>query len=114
MEEVHILVLDLSVASGLGGTLRDILESCGKPRICVEQKSIRISEPELLTNETSESVCTSHPHLLFLVVPSNYPEYAGALIQSIRGKLVNLPIIILLEEGKPDQIIEVRGSGLVP
>jgi two-component system response regulator GlrR len=106
MEEVRILLLDLTAESGLGRTLRGILESSTKPHVHLQEKFLTISESFILSDEFYESVFQFNPHLLFFVLPSNYLKLSSALIQSMGQKPFQLPIMVVLEGDKPDEMLE--------
>jgi two-component system response regulator GlrR len=106
MEEVRILLLDLTAESGLGRTLRGILESSTKPRVHLQEKSIATSESTRPTDELYETVSHFNPNLVFFVLPSNYLKRSSALIQSMGQKPFELPIMVVLEGDKPDEMLE--------
>ncbi len=106
MEEVRILLLDLNAESGLGATLRGILESSTKPHVHLQEKSLTTSESTLPNDELYESISHFNPNLVFFVLPSNCLKLSSALIQSMAEKPFELPIMVVLEGDKPDEMLE--------
>ncbi len=106
MEEVRVLLLDLNAESGLGTTLRGILQSSTKPHVHLLEKSLTTSESTLPSDELFEDVPQFNPNLAFLVLPYNYLKQSSALIQSMGQKPFELPMMVVLEGDKPDEMLE--------
>ena len=113
MEEVKVFLLDLNVGSRLGGTLRGILESSVKPPIRLLERSLTLSESSLSGHELSKTVSHFNPHLIFLILPSYDPKQISGLIQSLAGKPSELPIMVIMEGDKPEDMIELLKLGVV-
>lgn len=97
MESQHILLLDFSPDEGLGGSLRDILESHtaggGKP-FSVEAHSLSSTDCHL-------PLCTDGPRqptLTFLVFPKAAQVCASRFFDLLKANAPGSPVVVVTEE----------------
>jgi two-component system response regulator GlrR len=113
MKEIKIFLLDLNPASGLGNILREILESCVKPRIQLQKEPISVYGSDISNSQLFSIISNFNPDLIFLVLSSNYLKQTSALIQSLSRKPFKLPVLAIIEGDKPDEIIEILKIGVI-
>lgn len=111
MEAIRIFLLDLNIQSRLGSALRGILESSAKPRIVLQEKAIEIRQ-SLSFQEISRSLSHFNPNLIFLVLPPKSLKQTGALIQSLSGKPLELPVLGVMEGDEPEDMFALLKLGV--
>jgi len=112
MKEARILLLDLNPAGPLGNTLGRILKSSLKPGIQLRHESVGVFESALFHSELPSIISRFDPDVVFLVLSPSHLKQAGALFQSIGREPSELPIIAVIEECKPDQILTLLKLGI--
>ena len=110
VKQANILLLDCNPTSNLGSALGCILKSCSKPTINLSQESIEICETAISNTNLSNIVSRRSPDAIFIVLSPLLLNKADFLFQSIRRDL-GPPIIVVLEEGDPDQMLELLRLG---
>jgi len=108
VEETRIFLLDLNPASGLGCTLREILEVNVTPSVYLREETPASSGFDAFLPEFSALVLHFNPSVIFLALPPTYLKQARKLIQSLRGK----PIIAVFEGFHPEEMVELLQLGV--
>jgi DNA-binding NtrC family response regulator len=111
VKQAKILLLDFDPISGLGSMLGDILESSSNPTIHLRQEPIEICETAILERNLSNILSRGSPDAIFLVLSPCLLKQARVLIQSIRREDLGPPIIIVVEESEPDEMLELLRVG---
>ena len=111
MKEARILLLDMDPASGLGSTLRKILESSLNLGITLRHESVTVFQPTLADSDLSTIISRFNPDLLFLVLSPSQLKQVGVLFQSMSREYSELPIIAVIEECQPDQMLALLKLG---
>jgi DNA-binding NtrC family response regulator len=110
VKQANILLLDCNPTSNLGSALACILKSCPKPTIHLIQESIEICETAISDTNLYNIVSRRSPDAIFIVLPPLLINKADSVVQSIRTDR-GPPIIVVLEEGDPDHLLEVLRLG---
>jgi two-component system response regulator GlrR len=111
MKEANIFLLDLNPSANVGCTLREIIESCSKLNAYVQYESSGDSKLVLCDRELSSIVSRCQPDLIFFVLSPCHLKPAGALFQSMKSELSELPIIVVIEACKPDEMFSLLKLG---
>lgn len=111
MKQTKILLLDLNPTSGMGSTLRGILESSPNLGIQLRHEPVRDSETVLFDIELSSIISGYNPDMIFLVLSQSHLKQTDALFESMSRELSELPIIVVIEECKPDEMFSLLKLG---
>ena len=111
MKQTKIFLLDLNPTSGVGSTLRGILESFANLGIELRHEPVRDSEPVLFDIELSSIISGYNPDMIFLVLSQGHLKESDALFESMSRELSELPIIVVIEECKPDEMFSLLKLG---
>jgi two-component system response regulator GlrR len=112
MEAARALLLDLSCESGSARTLRDILESCANRPIQVRHEIIAPSTGAVFAGEAHGIALHFGPNIVFILVSSDRLKQASAVIDSIKAELCEVPILAIVEGGKPEEMAELLRLGV--
>jgi len=111
MKTTNIYIIDLNPSPNVGCTLRDIIKSCTKSNAYVQYASsgygISVPGGRELTNTISDS---QFDLIIFVLSPYNLKQ-AAELIQTVREKFAVLPILIIAENYKPDEMFALLNFG---
>ncbi len=111
MKQAKILLFDFNPINSLGSTLGGILEACSNPSIHLRRESIEISDKAISIGDISRITSSFGADAIFLAVSSVLFKQAGVLIQSIKRENPSLPILVVAEEGEPDEMLELLKLG---
>jgi len=112
-EEVRVFSFDLNVESGLGKILRGIVESSQKPRVHFQERAVGGGPSALSADVFAEAIAHFQPNLIFLILPSDSVEQAAELVRCWGGKPFERPVIIVMEGGEPEDVLEWVKLGVV-
>ncbi len=108
MEQTKMLLLDFNPANRLGNTLREILESSFSPEIQFRQESVAA----LCDSDLSKIISRAHPDLIFLVFSPSLLKQASGLCQAIKRESLQVPILVVIEEGNSEEMFELLELGV--
>jgi len=111
IKDAKIFLLDLNPASGLGSTLRGILESTPNLGIQLRHEPVGACELTLCDSEFSGIISRYNPDMIFLVLSPGRLKQTSALFQSMSREPSELPIIVITEGCKPDEMFEMLRLG---
>jgi len=111
MKEAKIFLLDLNPSSGLGSTLGEILESFPNLGVQLKHESPRESKSPLRDGELCSVISRSNSDLIFMVLSPSHLEQGRALFQSISRERLELPIVVIPETCKPDEMFSLLKLG---
>jgi DNA-binding NtrC family response regulator len=111
MKDAKILLLDLDPESGLGTILGSILESSPNLSIHLRHESVGVFDPSLSGNYFSNIVSCVTPDMIFLVLSPQDLKQNHILFQSISRELLDLPIIAVIKECEPNQVLALLNLG---
>lgn len=111
MKEAKIFLLDLNPAGGLSRTLRRILESPLNLGIQLRHEVVPFIEPAFSGIDLSSIISRFNPDLIFLVLSGGHLKQTDALFQSMGREPWELPIIAVIEECQPDQMLALLKLG---
>jgi len=105
IEEERIVLLELNPAGDPGSTVGRILEFSLKLGIQLRHESVGAFQPTLHHSELCGIPPCFNPDVIFLVLYPSHLKQAGALLQSMGREPLELPVIAVIEESKPDQML---------
>jgi DNA-binding NtrC family response regulator len=108
MERINAFLLDFNPGSGLGSTLREILELNDNPSCYLEEESVGSSGFDTFVPRLSKVILHFNPNIIFLSLQPNHLKPIRKFIQSIRGK----PVIAINEGFKTEEMIELLRLGI--
>jgi len=111
MKEVKIFLLDLNPSSDVGSTLGEILESFPNLGVQLKHESPKEIKSALCDGELCSSISRSNSDLIFMVLSPSHLEQGRALFQSISKERLELPIIVVPEACKPDDMFSLLKLG---
>jgi two-component system response regulator GlrR len=111
-KDAKFFLFDLNPASGLAGTLKEILESFSV-NIQIQKDSLSVKESMLFNNSLHGIITQFNPDVVFLVLHPVHLKQLSALLQSINNQALELPIIVVIEGVQPDDIIELLKIGII-
>ncbi len=111
MKEANIFLIDLIPSTHVGCTLRDIIESCTKSNANVQYKSSGDGKSVPCGREMTNTIADCQLDLvIFILSPCNVRQ-VGEIIQSVREKFPVLPILIIAEKCKADEMLSLLNYG---
>jgi len=102
----ELLLLDFEPATGLGAGLRDLLESLGPFRL--ELRRPTLSAKGTLVGTT----VACQPDLLLAILCPELVREPRTLVASLRREIPEAPIVVVLEQGEPDEIFRLLQTGV--
>lgn len=111
MKETNIFLIDLNPSTNVGGTLREIIESCTKLNAFVLYESSGSSQSFPFDRELTNTITRRQLDLIIITLSSCTLKQARELIQSIRKKFSVLPLIFIAEKCKPDEMFTLLKLG---
>ena len=111
MKEAKIFLLDLNPSSGLGSTLGEILESFPNLGVQLKHESSIESKSPVRDGELCSVISRSNSDLIFMVLSPSHLEQGRALFQSINRERLELPIVVIPEACKPDDMFSLLKLG---
>ncbi|MCI0486802.1 MAG: sigma-54 dependent transcriptional regulator [Blastocatellia bacterium] len=106
MKQEKILLLDFDVAGRMGGVLEEILGQS----FCLSVRSERE-----MTNSCDlafdSALADFDPAVVFFALPRGLQQGAGRLLQAIKSRRPQTPLIAAIEEGEPKATFELLESG---
>jgi DNA-binding NtrC family response regulator len=108
-------------------TLKTILKSSQRPVVELIEESAGVDETLYFSstrgtdpllwrqddeNNLSTLVSNTQPDLVFLLLSPTLLRNADQLLRSFRGKLSNVPCVVIVEAGEPDQMFELLTLGV--
>lgn len=107
MKNEKVLLLDFAPLTGLGDTLRGIIESAHDPKL--ELQYDLSSERELVDIVDVRS--NVQPEVIVLILPEGAFDKAKALFKSLAELWAATPIVVVVESGQPGELLELLKSG---
>ena len=111
MKEAKIFLLDWNPSSDVGSALVEILESLPNLAVQLKYESQKESKYALSDGELSRTILRSNSDLIFIVLSPSLLEQGRAMLQAINGEHLELPIIVVLEACKPDEMVSLLKLG---
>ena len=111
MKEAKIFLLDLNPSSDVGSTLGVILESLPNLRVQLKHESPQEIKSALSDGELCSTILRSNSDLIFIVLSPSLLEQGRALLQAISNERLEMPIIVVPEACKPDEIFSLLKLG---
>jgi two-component system response regulator GlrR len=111
MKGANIVLIDLNPSTHVGCTLRDIIESCSKLNTRVQYELLENSKSVPCGRELSGIVSRRQPDLILLVLSPCHLKQAGALFQSMKSEISELPTIVAIEACQPDEMFSLLKLG---
>jgi two-component system response regulator GlrR len=111
MKEANIFLIDLIPSTHVGCTLRDIVESCTKSNAYVKYESFGDGKSVLWGRELTNTIADCQRDLVIFVLSPCHLKQVGELIQSVREKFSVLPILIIAEKCKPEEMFSLLNFG---
>ena len=111
MKEANIYLIDLNPSTNVGCTLRDIIKSCTKSNAYVQYKSSGDGKSVPCGRELTISIADCQLDLIIFVLSPYDLKQARELIQAVREKFAVLPILIIADNYKPDEMFSLLNFG---
>ena len=108
MEETKVLQINLVPVSPMANTLHQILKSCENPRIEARQEDYNATHRDF-----APLLSHFNPDLIFLVLGATDVARDHAVIHSLSTAAEGLPIVVLTEAEKPEDMIGLLRMGAV-
>jgi two-component system, NtrC family, response regulator GlrR len=114
MKEVaSIFFLDLCPLRGLGKKLQEILRSFSDFDIHLQESAVGVSAEACFDIEHFGVVSGFNPDIIFLILPSAHiTQKTIAPIQSLCNKQSKIPIIAVVADGDPDDMVDLLKQGV--
>lgn len=112
MTEMRILLLNLGSVPALSANLRHILQSSHTPGLEVCQESIEEADSDSSSAPgISNILFRHHADAIFIILPSRLLEQARELIQTLAERSSALPVIVITEDVRPDDLFDLLKLG---
>lgn len=111
-EDARICLLDLNPSRGLGKTLQEILRSSSDVDIQFRESSVGAFERLIFGGAHLGIMSGANIDVIFVVLSPAQFSQITALIQSLNSKQSEVPIITVIEEGDPDDLIDLLKKGV--
>ncbi len=112
IKKPKILLLDFIPGCGLGGKLREILESSFSLGVQLQLESVEVRRPAFSDSDLSRIISRFNPDVIFLVLSPRLQEEFSGLSQFMKIELSKTPIVVVAEVGKPDEIFALLKLGV--
>ncbi len=112
MKKLKVAFLDFDPNSGLGETLKSILQVCPSPAIQVSQQSIPSHEPNP-QQTISKFLQGFKGELIFLILPSARLEEARFFLRAWQKGEVQTPVMGIVEGAGPNEPMELLQMGML-
>jgi hypothetical protein len=112
MKELKVAFLDFNPSSGMGDTLKSILQTCPSLAIQVIHVSIPTDEPHPQGN-MSKFLETFKGELIFLILHSTRLEEARLFLRAWRKGEVQAAVMGIVEGAKPDEAMDLLQMGML-
>jgi two-component system, NtrC family, response regulator GlrR len=111
MKELKVASLDFDPSSGLGETLKSILQACPSPAIQVSQQSIpaRESDPRQTISKFLQGF---KGELIFLILPSARVEEARLFLRACQKGEVQAPVMGIVDGAGANEPMELLQMGM--
>jgi DNA-binding NtrC family response regulator len=113
MEDVRIFLIDLCFPSEVGTPLKEVFDSCEDLRFYVQQGDIIGCERPSFETLFFTKILSFNPHIIFLVLSQNCLDQTNALLQFMREKSCEFPVIVIIEGGELEDITNLLKLGVV-
>ena len=113
MEEVRVFSIDLCCSPETANALKSILNVCKDLNVCLHERNLRSCEPPVCESLFRAHILTFNPHLIFLVLSSNDLNQANAVLQFMREKSYEFPVLAVIQDGGTQDILELLKLGVI-
>jgi two-component system, NtrC family, response regulator GlrR len=111
MKEAKIFLLDLNPSSDVGSTLVEILKSFPNSGLQLKHEVLKKSESVLRDGELCSLLSRCNSDLIFLVLSPNHLYQSRLLFELLKDGFSDLPIIVVIEACKPDEMVSLLKLG---
>jgi two-component system response regulator GlrR len=111
MKEAKIFLLDLNPSSDVGSTLGEIIELFPNSGVRLKHEALKESKSALCDGELCSLLSRCNSDLIFLVLSPDHLNQTRPLFESLKGGLSDLPIIVVTEACKPDEMFSLLKLG---
>lgn len=108
----RVLLLNLRPSDELGVTLKEMLTPYFGPNSIDYWSSDFCSRQITVGNgEMAQLIARSNPAIIFLVQAASLTMHAGKLLESMRTDFPSIPVVVLIEAGEPNEMLEWLKAG---
>src|SRR5262245_24485596 len=111
MKPAQILLLNLRSEDGLIDALRNILEKSFESDFKVLIKTINCASETAALDEAAKTILQLAPSIVFLGMQPEHLPQAAKLFDSLRKAAPNVPVIVVVDEGDPNAMLELLRHG---
>ena len=111
MKEANIFIVDLNPSTRVGCKLREMIDSCPNLNVCFQYESLKDSQSVPCDGELANTIAGRQLDLIIFVLSPCHLKQAGALFQSMKSETSELPIIVVIEACKPDEMFSLLKLG---
>ena len=111
MKEANIFLVDLNPSTNDGSTLREMIDSCSNLSISVQYESSKDGHSVPCDRELANTIAGCQLDLIIFVLSPCHLKQARALFQSMKSETSDLPIIVVIEACKPDEMFSLLKLG---
>jgi DNA-binding NtrC family response regulator len=110
-QDKRILILDLHPPNGLCSTLEDIISTSSYLQAIRWTEPVDGIETLLERDEFSSTVQHHRPDLIGVILPPDNMSSINVFLKLLRERNANLPVIVVIEDCKPDEAISLLKRG---
>ena len=111
IKQAKILLLDFNPEGGLGATLQEILKSSSSLDVQLKLESFETCEPTFCNIDLPGIVSRFNPDAIFLLLSPRLLKESGAVFQLVKREPSAIPIVVVMEANKPDEIFDLLKLG---
>src|SRR6266481_1526152 len=101
-----VLLLNLRPSDKVGATLRNILMPYFRPELIDCWSGNSCGDQIVLSNEdVSRLISRSNPALVFFAQAANLTKQTGELLELMRKDFPEIPVMVLVESGEPNEML---------
>jgi DNA-binding NtrC family response regulator len=112
MKQLSVLLLEGNKLAALAADLRTILTSTTQLGVDLHCEPIDFSGTARANGDPAAVLHRSNPDVVFLVLSTDLLEQTAEIIPSWRREAPDVPLIVILESGEPDEILELLNLGV--
>jgi DNA-binding NtrC family response regulator len=111
MKKANVFLVDLNPSSHVGCRLQEMLDSCPNLNVCFQCESSKDSQSVPCDRELANTIAGCQIDLIIIVLSPCHLKQAGALFQSMKSETSEMPIIVVIEACKPDEMFSLLKLG---
>ena len=114
MSQVKTLLLQPDLSSSLAAELCEILNSSSCLNLKIKSEAVKLAHTSKFSQaDLTRALKEFDPDLCFVILLSGLLAQAKELLQLLKTEAVNTPVVVVMDAGEPDEMIDLLKYGVV-